>query len=138
MFKGPAAQIFSEYQIYMKRTSSSIDLLYCTNSEVVVFLGFLGATRRTHHLPSSRSQSTDTSRRMGWIESVELLQTVIECVCKTVENLKNLDIDPGDIKAIGVCNQRETTIVWDKLTGKPLYNAISEFCLFFKNDFPSK
>jgi glycerol kinase len=69
---------------------------------------------------------------------VELLQTVIECVCKTVENLKNLDIDPGDIKAIGVCNQRETTIVWDKLTGKPLYNAISEFCLFFKNDFPSK
>jgi glycerol kinase len=58
---------------------------------------------------------------------VELLQTVIECVCKTVENLKNFDIDPRDIKAIGVCNQRETTIVWDKLTGKPLYNAISEF-----------
>ncbi|XP_046456345.1 glycerol kinase-like isoform X1 [Daphnia pulex] len=62
----------------------------------------------------------------GWVESdpMELLQTVIDCVCKTVENLKSLDVDPGDIKAIGVCNQRETTIVWDKLTGKPLYNAI--------------
>lgn len=63
----------------------------------------------------------------GWVESdpMELLQTVIECVSKTVENLKSLEVDPGDIKAVGVCNQRETTIVWDKQTGKPLYNAIS-------------
>lgn len=51
---------------------------------------------------------------------------MIECVSKTVENLKSLEVDPGDIKAIGVCNQRETTIVWDKRTGKPLYNAISQ------------
>jgi glycerol kinase len=29
-----------------------------------------------------------------------------------------------NIKAIGVTNQRETTIVWDKNTGKPLYNAL--------------
>ena len=29
-----------------------------------------------------------------------------------------------DFKAIGLTNQRETTILWDKLTGKPLYNAI--------------
>lgn len=29
-----------------------------------------------------------------------------------------------DIVAVGVTNQRETTIVWDKVTGKPLYNAI--------------
>jgi hypothetical protein len=66
---------------------------------------------------------------------VELLQTVIECVCKTVENLKNLDIDPGDIKAIGVCNQRETTIVWDKLTGKPLYNPSVSYVYFLKMIF---
>ena len=31
---------------------------------------------------------------------------------------------PGDIAAVGVTNQRETTVVWDKKTGKPLYNAI--------------
>lgn len=62
----------------------------------------------------------------GWVESdpVELLRTVQECVDKTINNLKSLDIDPSDIKAIGICNQRETTIVWDKLTGKPLHNAI--------------
>ena len=63
---------------------------------------------------------------------MQLLQSVIDCVSKTVENLKSLDIDPSDIKAVGICNQRETTIVWDKLTGKPLYNAISKKLIFFK------
>jgi len=62
----------------------------------------------------------------GWVESdpFELLRTVEECIDKTIGNLNSLDIDLSDIKAVGVCNQRETTIVWDKITGKPLYNAI--------------
>ena len=30
------------------------------------------------------------------------------------------------VAAVGITNQRETTVVWDKLTGKPLYNAIGE------------
>lgn len=30
------------------------------------------------------------------------------------------------VKAIGVSNQRETTVVWDKLTGEPLYNAVGK------------
>jgi glycerol kinase len=34
------------------------------------------------------------------------------------------NIQPGDIQAIGVTNQRETTLVWDRHTGKPFYNAI--------------
>ena len=34
------------------------------------------------------------------------------------------NFDPGDIATIGITNQRETTIVWDRSTGKPLYNAI--------------
>ena len=33
-------------------------------------------------------------------------------------------IDGKDIEAIGITNQRETTVVWDKDTGKPIYNAI--------------
>jgi glycerol kinase len=45
-------------------------------------------------------------------------------VDKTVENLRKLGVDPGDIKAVGITNQRETIIAWDKLTGEPLYNAI--------------
>ncbi len=49
--------------------------------------------------------------------------------------LTDLNITPADIAAIGITNQRETTIVWDKNTGKPIYNAIvwqdkrtSDFC----------
>ena len=33
-------------------------------------------------------------------------------------------IKPGQIEAIGITNQRETTVVWDKNTGLPIYNAI--------------
>ncbi len=37
-------------------------------------------------------------------------------------------VDPKDIVAIGITNQRETTVVWDKNTGKPVYNAIVWQC----------
>ncbi|XP_013394557.1 glycerol kinase isoform X1 [Lingula anatina] len=62
----------------------------------------------------------------GWVEEdpKEILSSVLECMEKAVENLKALNIDPGKLKAIGITNQRETTVVWDKVTGEPLYNAI--------------
>ncbi|XDV15056.1 hypothetical protein PO909_015203 [Leuciscus waleckii] len=62
----------------------------------------------------------------GWVEEdpKEILQSVYECMDRTCEKLTKLNIDISNIKAIGVTNQRETTIVWDKETGEPLYNAI--------------
>lgn len=52
-----------------------------------------------------------------------------------VEAMSKVGISPSDIKAIGITNQRETTVIWDKKTGEPIYNAIvwqcrrtSEFC----------
>ena len=42
--------------------------------------------------------------------------------------LKRMDIQAGDVAAVGVTNQRETTIVWDKATGHPVYNAIVWQC----------
>nr|7NIE_A Chain A, Glycerol kinase [Sus scrofa]7NIE_B Chain B, Glycerol kinase [Sus scrofa]7NIE_O Chain O, Glycerol kinase [Sus scrofa]7NIE_P Chain P, Glycerol kinase [Sus scrofa] len=62
----------------------------------------------------------------GWVEQdpKEILQSVYECIEKTCEKLGQLNIDISNIKAIGVSNQRETTVVWDKLTGEPLYNAV--------------
>uniref|UniRef100_A0A0P4W7J1 Probable glycerol kinase n=1 Tax=Scylla olivacea TaxID=85551 RepID=A0A0P4W7J1_SCYOL len=62
----------------------------------------------------------------GWVEQDcnELLKSVHTCILKAVENLKSLEIDPGDIKAVGITNQRETTVVWDRTTGLPLCNAI--------------
>uniref|UniRef100_A0A673J0I7 glycerol kinase n=1 Tax=Sinocyclocheilus rhinocerous TaxID=307959 RepID=A0A673J0I7_9TELE len=61
----------------------------------------------------------------GWVEEdpKEILQSVYECMDRTCEKLTQLNIDISNIKAIGVTNQRETTLVWDKETGEPLYNS---------------
>ncbi|KAL6441293.1 hypothetical protein ACFW04_003506 [Cataglyphis niger] len=62
----------------------------------------------------------------GWVEqdALEILKAVRECLKQTVHNLRQLTIDPADIVAIGITNQRETTVVWDSVTGEPFYNAI--------------
>uniref|UniRef100_A0A3Q3GXZ0 glycerol kinase n=1 Tax=Labrus bergylta TaxID=56723 RepID=A0A3Q3GXZ0_9LABR len=62
----------------------------------------------------------------GWVEEdpKEIMQSVYECMERTCEKLCERNIDVSNIKAVGVTNQRETTLVWDKETGEPLYNAI--------------
>ena len=57
----------------------------------------------------------------GWVEhdAAEIWQTTLTC-CREV--LKS--IAAKDVAAIGITNQRETTVVWDRRTGEPLYNAI--------------
>ena len=63
----------------------------------------------------------------GWVEHdpMEIYATqyasMIECIAKS-------GIDPLEIAGIGITNQRETTIVWEKATGKPIYNAIVWQC----------
>lgn len=65
----------------------------------------------------------------GWVEQdpVEIVEVVKECMAEVAEKLREQDIDPSRISAVGVTNQRETTVVWDKNTGKPFYNAIGKF-----------
>ncbi|XP_003962188.2 glycerol kinase-like [Takifugu rubripes] len=62
----------------------------------------------------------------GWVEEdpQEIIQSVYECIERTCEKLAQLNVDVSSIKAVGVTNQRETTVVWDKETGVPLYSAI--------------
>lgn len=59
----------------------------------------------------------------GWVEHdpIEIWQTQIEVAREAVAKA---NIRPAEIAAIGITNQRETTVVWDKETGKPIYNAI--------------
>lgn len=59
----------------------------------------------------------------GWVEHTpeEILASVLSTVRKL---LAAQNIKPGQIKSLGITNQRETTIVWDKATRKPMYNAI--------------
>ena len=59
----------------------------------------------------------------GWVEhNPEEIWT--SQIGVAVEALGKVDLRPRDIAAIGITNQRETTIVWDRETGKPVYNAI--------------
>jgi glycerol kinase len=69
--------------------------------------------------------------REGWVEQdpLQMLRAVKDCMEITVDNLHKLDIDAADIVAVGITNQRETVVVWDKYTGEPLYNAIGSYKL---------
>jgi len=59
----------------------------------------------------------------GWVEHnpLEIWEKTQRVIKASIEKAK---IDPREISAIGVTNQRETTIIWDPKTGKPVYNAI--------------
>ena len=63
----------------------------------------------------------------GWVEHdpAQILSSQVESLKKAVEKAA---IDPKDIVGIGITNQRETTIIWDKTTGKPVCNAIVWQC----------
>ena len=61
--------------------------------------------------------------RQGWVEHdpTEIFTSQLACA---VEALGRAGARPSDVAAIGITNQRETTIVWDRATGKPIYPAI--------------
>jgi glycerol kinase len=59
----------------------------------------------------------------GWVEHDPM--EIWERTCQVVQDvLETGKVQPGEIQSIGVTNQRETTLVWDRSTGKPYYNAI--------------
>ncbi|CAM6031662.1 unnamed protein product [Sphagnum compactum] len=62
----------------------------------------------------------------AWVEQdpTTIMTVVSECIEKCIEQLIKQGGNVKNIVAVGVTNQRETTIVWDKDTGEPLYNAI--------------
>ncbi len=63
----------------------------------------------------------------GWVEhdAVEIWATQRGVL---TEVLEKTSINPAQLAAIGITNQRETTVVWDKETGRPIYNAIVWQC----------
>ena len=63
----------------------------------------------------------------GWVEHnpFDILSSQLDAVR---EVLRLSRVQPGEIASIGITNQRETTILWDRETGKPVYNAIVWQC----------
>merc|ERR1719326_405773 len=57
-------------------------------------------------------------------DPLEILEQVHECISKVCSVLEDKGYSASAIKVIGITNQRETTVVWDKQTGQPLHNAI--------------
>ena len=62
--------------------------------------------------------------RPGWVEHdpEEILANVLEVVA---DSLEKADLKLTDLAALGIANQRETTMVWDRHSGRPICNAIS-------------
>ncbi len=82
----------------------------------------------------AQKEFTQIFPKPGWVEhdANEIWSTQLGVA---VEAMQKLNISASDIAAIGITNQRETAIVWDKHTGEPVYNAIvwqcrrtSEYC----------
>ena len=76
-----------------------------------------------HVIAADQKEHQQIYPKPGWVEHDALeiwqrTQAVIQ------GGLSKGNISPQDIVAIGITNQRETTVVWDKHTGKPIYNAI--------------
>ena len=74
-------------------------------------------------IASSQCEFEQCYPQSGWVEhDPELIWST---VLKTArEALAQAGLDASDIAGIGITNQRETTIIWDRATGRPIYNAI--------------
>lgn len=80
----------------------------------------------------------------GWVEH-DGKEIWASQVAVLTEALAKSRLDAADIQAIGVTNQRETTLVWDRATGEPLYNAIvwqdrrtSRYCDEIRDEWQAK
>lgn len=87
----------------------------------------------------AQKEFTQIFPQPGWVEhdANEIWSTQLGVA---VEAMSKISASASDIAAIGITNQRETTIVWDKTTGEPIYHAIvwqcrrtSEYCDELKN-----
>ena len=106
-------------------TTSSRSLLIDKNGNVVA---------------TAQKEFTQIFPQPSWVEhdAAEIWKTQFETI---QEVIKLANISANDIAAIGITNQRETTVIWDKQTGIPIYNAIvwqdrrtAEICDALKNN----
>jgi len=88
-----------------------------TSSRTILFDGALQMAS------SAQKEFTQHFPRSGWVEHAPeaLWQTVVHTA---TDAMKQVGATAADIAAIGITNQRETTIIWDKVTGAPIHNAI--------------
>ena len=92
-----------------------------TSSRAVVF------NKNVEKIAVAQREFQQYFPKPGWVEHnpedifISQLSVMKEAVMKA-------DLSPEQIEAVGITNQRETVILWDKNTGKPVYNAIVWQC----------
>ena len=106
-------------------TTSSRAILFSDQAEPVA----VAQHEFTQHFPQD-----------GWVEHdpEEIWDTTVQVIQEAVEQK---GIQPAEIAAFGITNQRETTLIWDRSTGAPIYNAIvwqdrrtADFCAQLRSD----
>lgn len=105
-----------------------------TSSRAILF------DREQNILGVAQKEFTQFYPREGWVEHdpMEIWSSQYGVM---MEVIAQSGVNPAEIAAIGITNQRETTILWDRATGRPIYNAIvwqcrrtSEICEQLKRD----
>ncbi|AHF69141.1 MULTISPECIES: glycerol kinase GlpK [Pseudomonas] len=105
-----------------------------TSSRAIIF------DRNANVVSTAQSEFVQHYPQAGWVEHdpMEIFATQTACMTKA---LAQADLHHNQIAAIGITNQRETTVVWEKDTGRPIYNAIvwqcrrsTEICQQLKRD----
>ena len=88
-----------------------------TSSRVIVF------NEKCQSIHVEQEEFESIFRQPGWVEQDPemIYEGIVKLMKKCLEKSK---INKNDIVTIGITNQRETTILWDKRTGKPIHNAI--------------
>ncbi len=100
----------------MKKYILSIDA-GTTSSRAILF------DKKGNQVSISQFEFTQIFPKESWVEHdpIEILDTQLKAIKDVI--LKS-GIDSNEIDSIGITNQRETTVIWNKNTGKPVYNAI--------------
>lgn len=88
-----------------------------TNSRAIIF------NSKSRMLACMEKPLSQSFPQLGWVEQdpMQMVENIKQCC---IDVIAKAQIKATDIAAIGITNQRETTIVWNKKTGKPIYPAI--------------
>jgi glycerol kinase len=88
-----------------------------TSSRTILF------DQNYHIVEQTQQEFTQHFPADGWVEHdpMDIWNTTLATAKQT---LANTDVSAADIAAIGITNQRETTVIWDRQSGQPIYNAI--------------
>ena len=105
-----------------------------TSSRVLIF------DRQGRVVSSAQREFEQIFPRSGWVEHRprDILTSVQVCL---TEAMHHANLDASTVAGIGIANQRETTVVWDRKTGEPVYNALvwqsrhsAELCRDMRSD----